>query len=297
MAAPLCHALAVAVEGLSAQSNPQSNSHSNSQSNSQSNSGIERALVVAMSTLPLALALMPAPTIDQDKSDGGENEDNNDGNGNDVRGGVADNGGTGSGGSAGGDSASASGSGGNCVDSSEDDGGRLLSSLINLLRAYWTACAKHGAPSVNNTPPGNASQGLFVAQSNAQSNAALSAISREQQLLRRRQLGVAPTQWEIRALQTCVLALAAAATTNAQSNAQSNSQSNAQSNSQSNSQSNAQSNSQSNDQSNAQSNDVLLRRAYDASVAIHAYLLILGSRGRDRYRAYTALYRYGNTFS
>ena len=274
MAAPLCHALAVAVEGLSAQSNPQSNSHSNSQSNSQSNSGIERALVVAMSTLPLALALMPAPMIGQDKSDDGENEDSNDGNGNDVRGVVADNGGSAGGG--GGDN-------NNCVDISDDDGdvGRLLSSLIDLLRAYWTACAKHGHPPVNITSPVNSSQGMLVAQSNsqsnsmsnAQSNAALSAISREQQLLRRRQLGVAPTQWEIRALQTCVLALAAAASTNAQSNAQSNSQ------------------------SNAHSNDVLLRRAYDASVAVHAYLLILGSRGRDRYRAYTTIYRYGNTFS
>ena len=162
------------------------------------------------------------------------------------------------------------------------DGGRLLSSLVELLRAYWSACAKHGntlalAPAQSNAqsnPQSNAqSNAQSSAQSNSQSNAALSAISREQQLLRRRQQRGALMQWEVRALQTCIIALSAATrppsttavtaitTTNTQSTAQSNPQSNYR-----------------------QSNDaLLLNRAFDASVAVHAYLLILGGRGRDRY--------------
>ena len=236
------------MDGLSAQSNPQSNS--------QSNSDIERALLVAASALPLALALLPAPSEDSEDScheDAGIVGDTGGGN----NGGDSDDGGD------------------------VGDGGQLLSSLVELLRAYWSACAKHGntlalAPAQSNAQSNAQSIVLSNAQSNAQSssqsNAALSAISREQQLYRRRQQRGALLQWEIRALQTCLIALSAAArppppttkaatTTNNQSTAKSNPQSNFR-----------------------QSNDaLLLYRAYDASVAVHAYLLILGGRGRDRY--------------
>ena len=126
--APLCRALATAVDGLRAHSNPQSNP--------QSNSGIERALVVAMSTLPLALALVSSSKIKQDKNNADDERGNDSENvakdiSNDDK-----NGGSGS-------SSSEKDSG--------DDGERLLSSLITLLRAYWTACAKHGPPSLSNT--------------------------------------------------------------------------------------------------------------------------------------------------